>query len=244
MAQAPEPRKTLDPDQVAFWLARHPDFFVGREGLLQQLKVPHPNIDGAVSLLERLVVDLRQRAESAEGRLECLLDSARHNEAQYRRLRETLLVLVAAEDRDALAQALVAQLHEHFQTPALALWCPAELSDSEPMPPQPPRMVLDAHASARLAALLDGRPSRCTKLSVSDWKQLLPHVKAPRKAGSCAVTRLSAGESLGYLLLASPDPECYRASMDTLFTEYLGDIVARLLWRLEPSMAPSLAPRA
>ena len=37
MSQAPEPRKTLDPDQVAFWLARHPDFFIGREGLLQQL---------------------------------------------------------------------------------------------------------------------------------------------------------------------------------------------------------------
>ena len=31
MSQAPEPRKTLDPDQVAFWLARHPDFFIGRE---------------------------------------------------------------------------------------------------------------------------------------------------------------------------------------------------------------------
>ncbi|WP_438893698.1 DUF484 family protein, partial [Bacillus cereus group sp. BC255] len=70
MSQAPEPRKTLDPDQVAFWLARHPDFFIGREGLLQQLKVPHPHIEGAVSLLERLVIDLRQRAETAEGRLE------------------------------------------------------------------------------------------------------------------------------------------------------------------------------
>jgi hypothetical protein len=48
------------------------------------------------------------------------------------------------------------------------------------------------------------------------------------------VTRLAAGETLGYLLLASPDPEQYRASMDTQFTEYLGDIVARLLVRLAP----------
>ena len=232
MSQAPEPRKTLDPDQVAFWLARHPDFFIGREGLLQQLKVPHPNIDGAVSLLERLVIDLRQRAETAEGRLEHLLETARHNEAQYRRLRETLLSLVEEEDRDALAQALATQLNERFQTPAMALWCPASLSDAESTPPQPPRHILDQHASARLAALLDGRTSRCAKLSVSDWKCLLPHTKAPRKAGSCAITRLSAGEQLGYLLLASPDPECYRASMDTLFTEYLGDIVARLLLRL------------
>jgi hypothetical protein len=63
---------------------------------------------------------------------------------------------------------------------------------------------------------------------------LLPHVTPPEKPGSCAVTRLAAGETLGYLLLASPDPEQYRASMDTQFTEYLGDIVARLLVRLAP----------
>lgn len=43
---APEPRKTLDPDRVAEWLARHPDFFVGREGLLQQLRIPHPEARG------------------------------------------------------------------------------------------------------------------------------------------------------------------------------------------------------
>ncbi|MGY4877762.1 DUF484 family protein [Vreelandella aquamarina] len=235
MSQAPEPRKTLDPEQVAFWLARHPDFFVGREGLLQQLKVPHPNLDGAaVSLLERLVLDLRSRAETAEGRLEQLLDTARHTETQYRRLRETLLALVEAQDRDMLAQALATQMSERFATPALSLWCPSALSDEEPTPPQPPRHVLDQHASARLSALLDGRTSRCAKLGVSDWKCLLPHVSPPKKAGSCAVTRLSAGEPMGYLLLASPDPEQYRASMDTLFTEYLGDITARLLVRLGP----------
>ena len=234
MTEAPEPRKTLDPDQVAFWLARHPGFFVGREGLLQQLKVPHPHIDGAVSLLERLALDLRTRAESAEGRLDLLLETARQSEAQYRRLRETLLALVEAPDRDALAQALATQMSEHFATPAVALWCASELSDAEAAPPQPPRQVLTHHAGTRLAALLDGRTSRCVKLGLSDWKCLLPHVTPPEKPGSCAVTRLVAGETLGYLLLASPDPEQYRASMDTQFTEYLGDIVARLLVRLAP----------
>ena len=235
MSQPPEPRKTLDPEQVAFWLARHPDFFVGREGLLQQLKVPHPNLDGAaVSLLERLVMDLRSRADTAEGRLEQLLDTARHTETQYRRLRETLLALVEAQDSDMLAQALITQMSERFATPALSLWCPSALSDEEPTLPQPPRHVLDQRASARLSALLDGHTSRCAKLGISDWKCLLPHVSPPKKPGSCAVTRLSAGEPMGYLLLASPDPEQYRASMDTLFTEYLGDITARLLVRLGP----------
>ncbi|MGM0913816.1 MAG: DUF484 family protein [Pseudomonadota bacterium] len=234
---APEPRKTLDPDRVAEWLATHPDFFVGREGLLQQLKVPHPEARGATSLLERLVHDLRTRAEQAEWRLEQLLESARHNEAQYRRTRELVLALVEAQDRDALGQALATQLAEHFATAAVALWCPASLSDAEPHPPQAPRQVLDEHAGSRLAALLDGRTSRCTRLTPTDWKRLLPHASAPRRSGSCAITRLSLGEPLGYLVLASPDPDHFRASMDTLFTEYVGDVVARLLMRLGPGHA-------
>lgn len=230
-AQAPEPRQTLDPDRVAQWLARHPDFFTGREGLLQQLNVPHPEARGVTSLLERLVHDLRARAESAEWRLEQLLDSARHNEAQYRRTRELVLALLEAEDNDAMGQALATQLSERFRTPAVALWCPASLTDQEPHPPQAPRQILDEAAGTRLAALLDGRTSRCTRLTTTDWKRLLPHVPAPDQAGSCALTRLSLGEPLGYLLLASPDPDHFRASLDTLFTEYLGDVVARLMIR-------------
>ncbi|QTF92630.1 DUF484 family protein [Halomonas sp. BM-2019] len=227
----PEPRKTLDPDRVAEWLATHPDFFVGREGLLQQLRVPHPEARGATSLLERLVHDLRSRAEQAEWRLEQLLESARHTEAQYRRTRELVLALLEAEDGDALGQALATQFCERFETPAVALWCPASLTDAEPRPPQAPRQVLDEHAGSRLAALLDGRTSRCTRLTPTDWKRLLPHATAPRKSGSCAITRLTLGEPLGFLVLASPDPDHYRASMDTLFTEYVGDVVARLLVR-------------
>ncbi|MDN3523981.1 DUF484 family protein [Halomonas sabkhae] len=231
---APEPRKTLDPDVVAQWLARHPDFFVGREGLLQQLRVPHPEARGATSLLERLVADLRGRAEHAEGRLEQLLDSARHNETQYRRTRELILALLEAEDTDALGQALATQLNEHFQTPAVALWCSPALTDAEPQPPQPPRHVLDDHTGQRLAALLEDRSSRCARLTRSDWQRLLPHVPVPEKSGSCAITRLTVGESWGYMVLASPTQDHFRASMDTLFTEYVGDVVARRLVQLTP----------
>lgn len=229
MTAAPEPRKTLDPDRVAHWLARHPDFFVGREGLLQQLRVPHPEAHGTTSLLERLVHDLRRRAEQAEWRLDQLLESARHNEAQYRKTRELVLALIEAENNDALGEALAAQLSERFHIPAVALWCPASLTDADPLPPQPPRHVLDDHAGQRLAALLDGRASRCTRLTPTDWKRLIPHVPAPRKSGSCALTRLTLGEPLGYMVMASPDTDHFRASMDTLFTEYVGDVLARLL---------------
>ncbi len=133
----------------------------------------------------------------------------------------------------------IMDLAERFQIPAVALWCPAQLTNHEPLPPQPPRHVLDEHAGVRLAALLDGRTSRCTRLTPTDWGRLLPHAKPPRQAGSCALARLTLGEPMGYLVLASPDPDHFRASMDTLFTEYLGDVLARLLLRHAPSVHDS-----
>ena len=215
------------------WLARHPDFFEGREGLLQQLKVPHPETRGATSLLERLVHDLRGRADPPNGAWRQLLESARLTRLSIGAPRAGA---GAARDRgnDDLGQALATQLSERFHTPSVALWCPASLSDGEP-PPQAPRQVLDAAAETRLSALLDGRASRCARLSVTDWKRLLPHTKVPEKAGSCALTRLTLGEPLGYLVLASPDPDHFRASIDTLFTEYLGEVVSRLLVRHAPA---------
>ncbi|WP_110654585.1 DUF484 family protein [Salinicola halimionae] len=236
-AQVPEPRQTLDPDRVAEWLAQHTDFFVGREGLLQQLKVPHPNIPGAVSLLERLVVDLRHRAEDAEWRLENLLESARYNEAQYRRTRELVLGLVEAEDADALAEALSTQLAERFRTQGIGLWletppaCYATQHNANAW--QPPRFVLTDDARQRLERLLSEQTSCCTTLEREDWQALLPHCNAPQVSGSCAITRLTQGESLGFLLLASHDGEHFRATLDTLFTEYLGEVVSRLLRRAE-----------
>ncbi|WP_110669385.1 DUF484 family protein [Salinicola halophilus] len=240
-AQAPEPRRTLDPDRVAEWLAQHTDFFVGREGLLQQMKVPHPHTAGAVSLLERLVIDLRRRAEDAEWRLENLLESARYNEAQYRRTRELVLGLIEAEDADALAQALSTQLAERFRTQAMGLWletspaCHARPRDDNAL--QPPRFALTDDARARLEMLLDGQTSRCTTLDQATWAALLPHCTAPETNGSCAITRLTQGESLGFLVLASHDHEHFRATLDTLFTEYLGEVVSRLLSRAETRLA-------
>ena len=51
------------------------------------------------------------------------------------------------------------------------------------------------------------------------------------------MTRLTVGEPLGYLLLASQESEHFRATLDTLFTDYLGEIVGRLLVRLDAAHA-------
>lgn len=230
-ASALEPRRTLDPEQVAQWLARHPDFFIGREGLLQQLKVPHPEARGAISLLERLVFDLRHRAESAEQRLAVLLDTARHNEAQYQRVRELILALLETDSRDALAQTLATALAERFRVRAVALWRPPLAGEAADAALSPPTFALDDDIVARCEALLAGQHGRCCALDAQQWRALLPAAELTADHGSCAITRLALGECRGYLVLANPDPDHFGAALGTLFVDYLGDVVGRLLMR-------------
>lgn len=244
MAESPVSRRprTLDPDRVAEWLATHPDFFEGREGLLQRMRVPHPEArGGSISLLERLVHDLRGRTDQAEERLEELLTAARDNESRYQRLRQLVLDLLDAESDDALAETLATRLSELFDIAAVCLWQRDAGASA-----QPPRQALDDARGEQFERLLEGRASRCLAMPRTRWEALLPDHQWPLGAdcadlvdasqadatrGSAVIVRLTRGECLGYLVVASADAEQFRAGLDTLFPEYLGDVLARCLGR-------------
>ncbi|WP_158772451.1 DUF484 family protein [Cobetia sp. L2A1] len=244
MAESPVSRRprTLDPERVAEWLATHPDFFEGREGLLQQMRLPHPEArGGSVSLLERLVHDLRARTRQAEERLGELLDTARDNESRYQRLRQLALDLMDTESDDALAETLATRLSELFDITAVCLWQRDAGSEV-----QPPRQPLDNARAEQFERLLNGRASRCLAMPRTRWEALLPDHSWPLGAdcedlvdvtqadatrGSAVIVRLTRGECLGYLVVASAEAEQFRVGLDTLFPEYLGDVLARCLGR-------------
>ncbi|WP_027351360.1 DUF484 family protein [Halotalea alkalilenta] len=224
---AREMSDTLDPQRVAEWLETHPEFFVGRDALLERLKVPHPDAGrGAVSLLERQTLVMRRRLEQVERRLQGLIDTARDTEIQYRQLRALVLALLESEGDDAVLHALADQLGDQFEIPAMAVW--------RPMPEAgeltPPQHGLDSATAAMLEALLDSRHCRCVALDAEQWRRLLPtHPLGVASQGSGAVTRLSIGHHSGYLLLATPSRERFNPTLDTLFVDYLGEVVGRLL---------------
>ncbi|WP_025733608.1 DUF484 family protein [Carnimonas nigrificans] len=224
----PDSSSALNEENIAAWLVANPEFFVGRDDLLERLKVPHPDASrGAVSLLERQLAVARQRCTSVEERLHGLLGAARDTEAQYRQLRQLILALLEGESsEDALLQTLADQLAERFDIAGLALWRSFDADDR----PQPPQYRLDEPRTNLLSRLLEGRHCRCKPLGQAHWASLLPTLEAPSQhQGSAAITRLAIGQHSGYLILASAQPERFSATQDTLFVDYLGEVVGRLL---------------
>ena len=72
----------LAPAQVTDYLLENPDFFVGRDDLLLKLKLPHQR-GNTISLVERQVALLRERAMDYRRQLAHLTENARDNERLF-----------------------------------------------------------------------------------------------------------------------------------------------------------------
>ena len=109
---------------IANYLASHPDFFDQHPELLTGLQLPHPQNGQAISLVERQSLMLRERIKSLEGRITEMIRHGQENEAIVANLIAWARQLLLTEDTAALPGTVVTALKEGFSVPhcALRLW--------------------------------------------------------------------------------------------------------------------------
>lgn len=224
MSERPE----LDAEQVAAWLAAHPQFFVGRDELLEQLLIPH-EAGHAVSLVERQLRLLRERNHELRVRLTQLMDIARDNDRLFERTRRLIVDLLEADSLEELVAAVEDSLRHDFQVPFVSLLL---FSDN---PPAVGHWVSQSEAQQKVGALLGGNKTVCGVLRAEELAFLFPS-DAGSRIGSAAVAVLSHQGLHGVLALGSPDPQHYRSSLGTVFLGHVAEIVARILPRLVPPL--------
>lgn len=224
--QVPE----LDAEQVAAWLAAHPQFFVGRDELLEQLLIPH-EAGHAVSLVERQLRLLRERNHELRARLTQLMDIARDNDRLFARTRRLIIALLDANDLEELVAAAEDSLRHDFQVPYVSLLL---FSDN---PPAVGHWVGPEQAQQAIGALLAGNKTVCGVLRPSELAFLFP-AESGQGIGSAAVAVLDHQGLHGVLALGSPDPQHYKSSLGTVFLGHVAEIIARLLPRLVPALRP------
>lgn len=218
----------LDAEQVAAWLAAHPQFFTGRDELLAELHIPH-EAGHAVSLVERQLRLLRERNHELRARLTQLMDIARDNDRLFARTRRLIIALLDAEDLEALVAAAEDSLRHDFQVPYVSLLL---FSDT---PPAVGRWVSPEQAQQAVGALLAGNKTVCGVLRPSELTFLFP-AENIASIGSAAVAVLDHQGLYGVLALGSPDPQHYKSSLGTVFLGHVAEIIARLLPRLVPTL--------
>lgn len=217
----------MKPDDVAAYLKEHPEFFESHADAVADVFIPHPHGGRAISISERQILTLRERARQLEAKLGELIRFGEENDAISEKVHRLTLALIAAPDLHALLHAVQFNLREDFAVPhvALRLWHQGAALDT-------PEFAPAAEAVRSFAAGL--LHPHCGPLAMADTAACFGEAAPLLK--SYAYVALRGKDVFGMLALASEDAQRFYPEMGTLYLTRIGEVAAACLLRhLEPA---------
>ena len=214
---------SLQPELVADYLTRHPNFFNDFPTLLADIHVPHPHGTHAISMGERQLISIRDKVRLLENKLAELIQFGEENDGISEKLHALTLALLAAPHPPAIVAALNLHLRDGFAVPhyALRVWELPDDGETITQPVAPP--VQDAVAAMSFPV--------CGALAVPEAREwfgeVAPHLR------SFASIPLNFQGNMGLLVLASEEPNRFYATMGTLYLTRLGQVLAASLRRMQ-----------
>lgn len=202
----------LDPKAVEAFLRAHPNFLQDRPGLLAVLNLPHGG-EGAVSLVERQVSVLRERNIASRQKLAELSDISRENDRLLDATRNTILALLAGENRADLSRIWLDQVTGTFKAEMGAL------------------VWLDGSSDSTEEALITDKLVRQSSgfSGVLRPEEMQAVFGTAATEGSAALVAIRSGEDhIGVLGVGSHDTQRYRPEDGTLFLDYLAEVIGQL----------------
>jgi uncharacterized protein YigA (DUF484 family) len=214
----------LTADQVAEFLKQNPGFFESHVDVLMNLQIPHPHGGRAVSIGERQLVAVREKAKLLEEKLHELIQFGEENDSITEKVHRLSCRLMDAPSLDATLDTLYLDLLDHFAVPhvAVRLWDVAEENpDTREFNFVAPEM---RGFVEQMAAPYCG--SHAVYESQAWFGEAAAHVKS-----FAMVPLRHEGAVFGVVALASEDPHRFFAEMGTLYLARIGDLVSHALWR-------------
>jgi len=210
----------LTHDQVAQFLTDNPEFFTSHTELLSQINVSHPYSGQAISLGERQVMMLRDRARNLENKLKEFIQFAEDNDAIGEKMHRLSLGLMRARSLPAVFESLYLNLTEQFAIPhvTLRVWSIAyELPEFTPV-----------SEDIRILAggLTQPQCGHETPAEIVAW-----FGEAGSHLRSFALAPLRDDNVEGLLVMASEDAKRFYAEMGTLYLNWLGELVSAAIRR-------------
>lgn len=215
---------TLTAEQVAEFLKQNPGFFENHVEVLTNLQIPHPHGGRAVSIGERQLLALREKAKLLEDKLHELIQFGEENDAAGEKVHRLACRLIESTSLDAALDTLYLDLLDHFAVPhvAVRLWSVAE-ANPETREYSPVAPEIREFAEKMSAPYCGHHP---VYDSQSWFGEAAAHVKSFAMA-----PLVRDGTTFGAIALGSEDPKRFYPEMGTLYLARIGELVSHALWR-------------
>lgn len=210
-------------DEIARYLQDHPNFFEEYAELLAQLYIPHPHGGRAISITERQILTLREKAKLLESKLGELIRFGEENDVIGERVHRLAVALAGARDFAAVRRALLAHLGEDFAVPHVAfrLWNLPAQADAEEF--------AEVGEQTRIFAAGLAHPfcGANAGFEAAAW-----FGEAGEQVRSVALAALRRdAETVGLLALGSEDVQRFYPEMGTLYLGHIGELASAALLR-------------
>ncbi|QJR16291.1 DUF484 family protein [Usitatibacter palustris] len=212
------------PEQVAEFLKQNPGFFESHVDVLMNLHIPHPHGGRAVSIGERQLVAVREKAKLLEEKLRELIEFGEENDAVSAKVHRLACRLIEATSLDAALDTLYLDLLDHFAVPhvAVRLWNVAEEN--------PDTKEFGAVAGEMRDFVAQMSVPYCGHHAVYEsqawFGESAPHLKS-----FALVQLMHDAQCFGAIGLASEDPKRFYPEMGTLYLKRIGELMSHVLWR-------------
>lgn len=225
-----EETQQQEAEAVARFLREHPDFFVGREELLRDLRLPHES-GSAISLLEKQVELLRERNQHLNRQMNEFITNAGENDSLFEKTRIIILELLKARSLAELSDVLERELTGTFgaETSRLLLLSD-ELDEFQGIASTPP-----LQAEEMLGEPIKGKRTFCGDIEPLQAGYLFPDAAGPIVSAAIIPIHLLDDADLPafpVLVIGSGRPLHFNNNQDTLFLDFIGEVLAALIVRL------------
>lgn len=206
---------SLDEAQVVDYLRHNPDFFIHHDALLDQLRLPHPNSDGTVSLLERQLSRLREQQTALEQHSKRLTRTAQTNEQLLQRMQRFVRGLIGCRQANETLEMIDRLLRSDFHADAVAIHIFSGLSPDDH---ELPLFSQAEHGTPYTGPLSEPQLSLLFGEQGTDIASVvtIPLIR-------------SSDEKIGLLAIGSIDPHRFEPAMGTEFVALLGGFIGELL---------------
>ncbi len=208
---------------VAKYLQDHPQFFNKHTELLTELLIPHPHDDRVISINERQIISLRNKNQILQKKLLELISFGEENDVISGKIDRLCIALLSISSIDELLHELKSRLQVDFNIPhvALRLW---DFSCDDTAHTEFTTTSKDIHTIAK--KLIQPYCGDHVANEIKNW-----FGEDAELLNSFSMIPLNTPQSIGLLVLASPDHERFYADMGTLHLKRLGDLISAALAR-------------
>lgn len=206
---------SLNPEEVANYLQRNPEFFEQHAHLLTEVHIPHPHGGRTIPLAERQLLALRDKNRAMEEKLLELVEFGEENDAIGEKVHALALEMLAARDLDEILGAVYVGLKLDFSVDDVVIRLFDAGADSrlEFAP-------VSAELRAQIEPMLTPSCGQGLHAAMANWFN-------DSEPGSFATIPLRRDQqTIGVLVLASEAPTRFHKEMGTLFLSRIGAMVS------------------